>query len=123
MKLPRLSYRRQGEKFERYARIFLEKQGLKFVASNQNFKCGELDLVMKDKQTFVFVEVRQRKNCAFGSAIESVDWQKQQRWLNTANLWLSQYDLSLEDADCRFDLVVFGKTVDDIKWLVNFLDD
>ena len=70
--------RQQGAGFEHQARLFLESKGLKFIAANQHFKCGELDLVMQDGQTIVFVEVRQRSNSAFGSAVESVDWQKQQ---------------------------------------------
>ena len=57
---------------------FLESKGLTFIAANQNFKCGELDLIMNDKETIVFVEVRQRSHSACGSAIESVDWRKQQ---------------------------------------------
>ena len=77
---------------------------------------------MSDKGTIVFVEVRQRSNNAFGSAIESVDWQKQQKWLNAANLWLMKQDMSLEAADCRFDLIAFGKTTSDIQWFPNFLD-
>lgn len=58
--------------------VFLESKGLIFIAANQNFKCGELDLIMNDKETIVFVEVRQRSHSAYGSAIESVDWRKQQ---------------------------------------------
>ena len=77
---------------------------------------------MQDEQTIVFVEVRQRSSSAFGSAVESVDWQKQQKWLNAANLWLAKRNLSLEDADCRFDLIAFGKTASDIQWIPNFLD-
>ena len=77
---------------------------------------------MSDKGTIVFVEVRQRSNNAFDSAIESVDWQKQQKWLNAANLWLAKRNLSLEDADCRFDLIAFVKTASDIQWIPNFLD-
>ena len=114
--------RQQGAGFEHQARLFLESKGLKFIAANQHFKCGELDLVMQDGQTIVFVEVRQRSNSAFGSAVESVDWQKQQKWLNASNLWLAQRNLSLEDADCRFDLVAFGKTASNIQWIPNFLD-
>lgn len=114
--------RQQGAGFEQQARLFLESQGLRFVAANQNFKCGELDLIMRDGSTFVFVEVRQRSNSKFGSAVDSVDWRKQQKWLNAANLWLAQRNLSLEDADCRFDLVAFGKTAQDIQWIPNFLD-
>ena len=105
--------RQQGAGFEHQARLFLEAKGLKFIAANQHFKCGELDLIMQDGQTIV---------SAFGSAVESVDWQKQQKWLNAANLWLAQRNLSLEDADCRFDLIAFGKTASDIQWIPNFLD-
>ena len=57
--------RQQGASFEHQARLFLESKGLKFIAANQNFKCGELDLIMSDKGTIVFVEVRQRSNNAF----------------------------------------------------------
>lgn len=114
--------KKQGARFELQARLFLEQQGLKFIAANQYFKCGELDLVMQDGDTLVFVEVRQRKNDLFGSAVESVDWRKQQKWLDAANLWLCQRNLSLEDADCRFDLIAFGKTEQDIEWICNFLE-
>lgn len=114
--------RQQGARFEQQARLFLESKGLRFIAANQNFKCGELDLIMQDGQTIVFVEVRQRSSNHFGSAVESVDWRKQQKWLDAANLWLAERNLSLEDADCRFDLIAFGKNAQDIQWLTNFLD-
>ncbi|MGC7560903.1 YraN family protein [Pasteurella sp. PK-2025] len=114
--------RQQGARFEQQARLFLESQGMRFIAANQSFKCGELDLIMQDQSTLVFVEVRQRKNDALGSAIESVDWKKQQKWIDAASLWLAQQNLSLEDTDCRFDLVAFGKTSQDIEWIPNFLD-
>lgn len=114
--------KQQGARFELQARRFLEQQGLTFIASNQYFKCGELDLIMQEGKTLVFVEVRQRTNDIFGSAVESVDWRKQQKWLDAANLWLAQRNLSLEDADCRFDLIAFGKTEQDIEWICNFLE-
>lgn len=114
--------RQQGARFEQQARLFLERQGLQFIAANQHFKCGELDLIMQDQDTIVFVEVRQRKNDNFGSAIDSVDWRKQQKWLDAANLWLAQQECCLEDTDCRFDLIAFGHTPDDIQWLPNFLE-
>lgn len=117
-----LAKRQQGAAFEHYARLFLEAQGLHFIAANQTFKCGELDLIMSDNNTIVFVEVRQRKNDCFGSAVDSVDYRKQQKWLDAANLWLAQHGYSLEDADCRFDLIAFGSSTDDIQWLPNFLE-
>lgn len=116
-------HRQQGLFFENAARQFLEHQGLRFIDKNVTFKGGELDLIMLDGETFVFVEVRQRSNANFGSAIESVDNQKQSCWLHAAELWLAQKHLSLEDADCRFDLIAFGKDIHDMEWLPNFLDD
>ena len=117
------SKRQQGASFEQQARLFLQSKGLKFIAANQHFKCGELDLIMQDGETIVFVEVRQRKNDFFGSAVESVDWQIQQKWLDAANMWLAKQDCSLEDTDCRFDLVAFGNTIQDLQWIPNFLDE
>ncbi|MDY4279620.1 MAG: YraN family protein [[Pasteurella] mairii] len=116
------SKRQQGASFEQKARLFLEQKGLLFIAANQSFKCGELDLIMRDQETIVFVEVRQRSNNRFGSAIDSVDWRKQQKWLDAASLWLAKQNGSLEDTDCRFDLIAFGKSEEDIQWIPNFLD-
>ncbi len=112
--------RAQGAAFEHQARLFLEQQGLVFIAANQAFKCGELDLIMRQGQTWVFVEVRQRKSARFGSALESITKAKQQKWLNAANAWLAQRQLSLDTADCRFDVVVFEGEAPPL-WLPNFL--
>lgn len=112
--------RRQGAVFEQKARVFLENQGLCFLAQNQCFKVGELDLVMQQGQTIVFVEVRQRKNSRFGSALESIDTRKQQKWQKAANLWLARRNQSLETADCRFDVVVFEGDNPPL-WIPNFL--
>ncbi|MFC0323017.1 YraN family protein [Gallibacterium melopsittaci] len=114
--------RKQGGEFEQQARHFLEKKGLKFIAANQNFPCGELDLIMQDHQTIVFVEVRQRKSDKFGSAVESISWAKQQKLLKTANLWLSQHDQSLDTVNCRFDVVAFDGTNHQLTWLKNFIE-
>lgn len=117
-----LTKRQQGAEFEYQARLFLEAQGLVFIAANQQFRCGELDLIMQDQQTLVFVEVRQRSNPYFGDAIASVNVTKQQKWIRAANLWLAKHDRSLEDTDCRFDLIAFGATPKQLQWLQNFID-
>lgn len=112
--------RKQGEFFEQQAKVFLEQHGLRFIAQNQAFKVGELDLIMQEKNTLVFVEVRQRKSHYFGSALESIDYRKQQKWLKAANLWLAQRNQSLDTADCRFDVVVFEGNAPPM-WIKNFL--
>ena len=120
--LSKLSNKRsQGSLYEQKARAYLESQGLKFIAANQTFKCGELDLVMADGDTVVFVEVRQRKSNRFGSAVESIDYRKQQKWFNAANMWLfTKRKQSLDTAKCRFDVVAFEGDNPPL-WLPNFL--
>ncbi|WP_281773628.1 YraN family protein [Haemophilus parahaemolyticus] len=120
--LSKLSNKRsQGSLYEQKARAYLETQGLKFIAANQTFKCGELDLVMADGDTVVFVEVRQRKSNRFGSAVESIDYRKQQKWRNAANMWLfTKRKQSLDTAKCRFDVVAFEGDNPPL-WLPNFL--
>ena len=120
--LSKLSNKRsQGSIYEQKARVYLETQGLKFIAANQTFKCGELDLVMTDGDTIVFVEVRQRKSNRFGSAVESIDYRKQQKWINAANIWLfTKRNQSLDTAKCRFDVVAF-EGYNPPLWLPNFL--
>ena len=120
--LSKLSNKRsQGSIYEQKARAYLETQGLKFIAANQTFKCGELDLVMADGDTVVFVEVRQRKSNRFGSAVESIDYRKQQKWFNAANMWLfTKRKQSLDTAKCRFDVVAFEGDNPPL-WLPNFL--
>ena len=111
--LSKLSNKRsQGSIYEQKARVYLETQGLKFIAANQTFKCGELDLVMTDGDTIVFVEVRQRKSNRFGSAVESIDYR---------NIWLfTKRNQSLDTAKCRFDVVAFEGDNPPL-WLPNFL--
>ncbi|HGO5824062.1 TPA: YraN family protein [Mannheimia haemolytica] len=115
-----LTKRQQGSLYEQKARVFLESQGLRFVAANQAFKGGELDLIMQDGQTVVFVEVRQRKSNRFGSAVESIDYRKQQKWQNAANMWLQARNQSLDTANCRFDVVAFEGNQTPV-WIPNFL--
>ncbi|AGI31804.1 TPA: YraN family protein [Mannheimia haemolytica] len=115
-----INKREQGSFYEQKARVFLEQQGLRFVAANQAFKGGELDPIMQDGQTVVFVEVRQRKSNRFGSAVESIDYRKQQKWQNAANMWLLKQNQSLETANCRFDVVAFEGNQTPV-WIPNFL--
>ncbi|MGV6988906.1 YraN family protein [Testudinibacter sp. P80/BLE/0925] len=99
--------RKQGAQYEQQARLFLERQGLQFIAANQTFPGGELDLIMSDGKTTVFVEVRQRSDDRFGAAWESVSTQKQQRWVRAAEQWLLQRRQNPETSDFRFDLITF----------------
>ncbi|WP_196083081.1 YraN family protein [Enterobacter hormaechei] len=112
-----LSRKQTGDAWELKARRWLEGKGLRFVAANVRGRGGEIDLIMKDGQTIVFVEVRYRQSSRFGGAAASVTLAKQQKLLQTAHLWLARHNGSFNTVDCRFDVVAF--TGNAIDWLKN----
>ncbi len=112
-----LSRKQTGDAWELKARRWLEGKGLRFVAANVRGRGGEIDLIMKDGQTIVFVEVRYRQSSRFGGAAASVTLAKQQKLLQTAHLWLARHNGSFDTVDCRFDVVAF--TGNAIDWLKN----
>jgi len=93
-----------GKQAEAHACEYLQAQGLALVERNYLCRRGEIDLIMQDKRTTVFVEVRYRRNDRFGSSAESVDWRKQAKLLATAEHYLQQRPKVAQNA-CRFDVV------------------
>ncbi len=81
--------------------------GLVPVARNLRYKVGELDLVMRDGATLVFVEVRARRSLAFGGAAASVDARKQMRLRRAAQCYLQAAFGQRAWPACRFDVVAF----------------
>lgn len=96
--------RKIGKEKEAVAAEFLRRHG--FLVFEQNFSCrqGEIDLIAKEGETLVFVEVKYRKNECAGSPEEAVDLKKQRRIVHTARVYLHRHGLS-EDICCRFDVV------------------
>lgn len=93
-----------GESAEQDACKFLIKNKLKLVSKNFNCKFGEIDLIMLDKQSLVFVEVRYRKNSQFGSGAESITISKQRKLIKTASYYLQQNPKTSQYAT-RFDVI------------------
>jgi putative endonuclease len=101
---------------EQLAETFLIKQGLKLVAKNYHCRFGEIDLIMKDGNCLVFVEVRLRSNAAFGSAASSITAKKQQKLIATAQHYLQQHG----EQQCRFDALLMQKVSNEnIEWIRN----
>lgn len=98
-----------GRQAEVRARRLLEAAGLVFVAANVRYRIGELDLVMRDDRTLVFVEVRQRASRRFGGAAASIDAAKQRRIQRAAQRYL-QLGFGARLPPCRFDVVAFEGT-------------
>ncbi len=105
--------KRLGDHQERQARSHLEREGLRFVASNVRCKRGELDLVMRDGDTLVFIEVRYRASARFGGAAASVDPRKQTRLITAAAHYLQRHPTELP---CRFDVIAIDGT-GAIQWI------
>lgn len=98
--------RAAGAVFEQRACAELQRAGLKLLARNYTTRYGELDLVMMDRDTVVFVEVRHRLNSSRGDAAASVNAGKQVKLIKTAELWLAAHSQYANRA-CRFDVVCY----------------
>ncbi|RLA44777.1 MAG: YraN family protein [Gammaproteobacteria bacterium] len=111
-----------GDDYETRAAQWLQGRGLQLLARNYRGKTGEIDIVAKDKNTLVFVEVRARNNRYFASAAASVDKRKQLRILRTAQLYL-QHHPGMANMPCRFDVIAFeprqSVTSPEIHWIRN----
>lgn len=93
---------RIGDDAEVLAINYLQQQGLKLVDRNYHSRRGEIDIIMEDAGTLIFIEVKYRQSDQFGSAAEMVTPQKQQKIITTALHYLQQHKL---DRACRFDVV------------------
>lgn len=107
---------RSGDAGEEQALLHLQQAGLQLVQRSFLCKGGEIDLIMQDKASLVFVEVRTRASLQFGGALASVTPAKQRRMVHAAQVYLK--NLKTLPA-CRFDLVAIdgGK----INWLQNVI--
>jgi putative endonuclease len=113
-----------GQAAEALARQFLEQRGLRLLAQNWRCRLGELDLVMLDSDTVVFVEVRYRRYSAWGGAAESVDARKREKLSRAAQHFLQQ-ESRWARHPCRFDVIAI--TADSpapapLNWIQNAFD-
>ncbi|WP_438952617.1 YraN family protein [Porticoccus sp.] len=115
-----------GAAAEQWARSFLEARGL--VTINQNYCTtkGEIDLIMREGHTLVFVEVRLRNHTGFGGAAYSIDHRKRQRIMAAARHFL-QATQNWDKVACRFDVVCLRKDISNntpyqVEWLPNAFD-
>jgi putative endonuclease len=104
----------RGQRAEDLAADFLRRQGLAVEARNVRNRYGEIDIVAREGDTLVFVEVRLRGSAAFGGAAGSITAAKQKRLLTAANLYLSGFS---RQPPCRFDAVLLDTLdIERITW-------
>ena len=118
MKLPRLFQpsNSQGVKSEKQALSYLQEQGLSLICQNYYCRFGEIDLIMLDQDTLVFIEVRYRKNSDFGGALASITKRKQDKIIKTARHYLAQLE---NEPYCRFDTIAIDQQSKLPEWIQN----
>jgi putative endonuclease len=92
-----------GLQAEDLALDFLLGQGLRLLTRNYTCRLGEIDLILEEDGSVVFVEVRQRSSRAFGGAAESITRRKREKLLATARHYLAR---KRQMPPCRFDAVL-----------------
>jgi putative endonuclease len=112
--------RRLGDEYEDRAISLIQNEGLCLLERNFRGKSGEIDIIAREGDQLVFVEVRGRSNRHFDSAAGSVNSRKQQRLVRTAQLYLQQRPHWV-NMPCRFDVIAFeppqSGTCGQIRWI------
>lgn len=110
----------RGEEAEAQAAAYLEAHGLRLVTRNYRCRYGEVDLVMRDGGTLVFVEVRRRSSTTFGGAAASITAAKRGKLISAARHYLAGRTVL---PPCRFDAVLIEGEPARVTWIRNAFDD
>lgn len=114
--------RAAGTALEQLAARWLSARGLQLIESNYHCRLGEIDLIMRDTDTLVFVEVRYRSRSHFISPVTSVDARKQRKLIRVATVYLQHRGLT-DRVPCRFDVLGIHRRTEDgelhFDWVVN----
>ncbi|HFQ82117.1 MAG TPA: YraN family protein [Desulfobacterales bacterium] len=107
----RLSLGREGE---RLAGLYLQKSGYRIIERNFRFRGGEIDIIARQGEYLVFVEVKTRSTLAYGVPAAAVDVRKQWQIIQTARFYMAKHHI--KEVAMRFDVVAIllpksGKTL------------
>ncbi|GLP97513.1 YraN family protein [Paraferrimonas sedimenticola] len=106
----------RGQAAEQIACCYLTARGLTFESANVRFAVGEIDLVMREQNTWVFVEVKYRRDDSYGGALEALRPQQAYRLQRAAEAYLQRHQLNV---DARIDLVAIQG--EQVNWIKNIL--
>ena len=104
-----------GQDAEKEACQFLASKGYELVEKNFSARSGEIDLIMQNNKTLVFIEVRFRRGASHGTGAETVTSAKRRRIIRTAESYL-QANPDTANRDYRFDVLSMGSSID---WIEN----
>jgi putative endonuclease len=106
----------KGTAAEEAAAQFLAGRGLKLLQRNYRCRFGEIDLILREGRTLVFVEVRYRRNRAFGGAAESITASKREKLLKAARHYMAEHR---QFPACRFDAVLLDGDNANVEWVTD----
>lgn len=110
-----MNRRAVGTAYERQAGNYLEEQGYRILEYNFRCRSGEIDIIARDGEYLVFVEVKYRRNVKSGDPLEAVDYKKQRIISRTASYYCLTHSYG-ETTPCRFDVVaILGEEISVIK--------
>ena len=110
-----------GSYGENLAIDYLVKKNYNLLAKNFRNRHGEIDLIFKESDTIIFIEVKSRYSYHFGLPRESVTYFKQKQIIYISNYFLYKYKLL--NHNCRFDVIEINFHIDSSKYELNFLKD
>lgn len=100
-----MSLQKLGRAGETLALNYLEQHGSTVIETNYRSRFGEIDIIAKEGDCFVFVEVKTRSSKRFGTPLEAVTRRKRQRLWLTALEWIGAQNLGGEEPAFRFDVL------------------
>jgi len=110
--------KKRGEWGEKIAVEYLIKKGYHIITRNWHHGHEEIDIIAKDGDMLVIVEVKTRESDAFGNPEDFLSRGQQKRLINAADAYVNEFDL---DIDVRFDVI--GITVDTKPPQIIHIDD
>lgn len=110
-----MNKREKGTEYEAVAAQYLKERGYEIICLNYRCRIGEIDIIAKDGEYLVFVEVKYRRNERMGSPFEAVDFRKQQKILKVSQWYLVEQRIG--DVPIRYDVV--GILDKDVKLIKN----
>ena len=113
--------RQRGMDAEERAWQHLRAHGARLLHRNFRSRRGEIDLVVQDRDSVVFVEVRYRGKTSYLSGAESVDPRKQSRLIACAQHYLQTYPCAAQ-LPCRFDVIAINGSDGSLDWIRNAFD-
>ncbi len=119
---PRIDKKELGKKGEDLALRFLKKNGYRIIERNYVCKMGEIDIIAREKDTLVFIEVKTRTSTTFGPPQLAVNASKQRQMSKVALNFLKEK--KLEDVKARFDVVaiLLGPKGEEIELIKDAFD-